>query len=75
MRRFALVLMNDLALSRWEIHVAQCSDVMPLVRRGAFAQILSAESPEMVRQTELGISNGDGRIVTDFAIMPCCQQT
>ena len=74
MFRFALVLTKDTALTRWEIHAAHCPDIGRMVRGGAFAQILSAQSPEDLIQTELSAAR-DGRTAADFKIMACvCEQ-
>jgi hypothetical protein len=60
------------ALTRWQIHKSDCPDVLKMVQDGAFAQFLSADSAESIRQAELGISAGDGRTQKDLTIMPCC---
>ena len=70
--RFALLITKDPALSRWEIHKSDCPNVLKMIRRGAFAQILSGSSAESIKQTELGIK-ADGRTHEDIVIMPCCR--
>jgi len=41
-----------------------------MVRRGAFAQILSEDSAELLRLAQLGVATDDNM---DIVIMPCCR--
>jgi hypothetical protein len=72
MLRFALLMTRDKTLKRWQIHKSDCPDVITLIRRNAFAQILSAESPEALVERELEGAK-DGRARSDIEIMPCCK--
>ncbi len=72
MSRFALIVTRNRALSKWQVHRAQCPDVLQMVSRGAFAQILSSKSAECLRQTELEIPANYNRTYNDCVIMPCC---
>jgi hypothetical protein len=72
--RFALLVTNDVTLARWQIHTAECTSVMKMVRNGAFAQFLSADSAEAIRQVEVAIHGNHARTATDFKIMPCCRR-
>ena len=67
MLRFALLITNAPDLSLREIHKSDCPNVAKMIRRGAFAQILSTSSAESIRETELAII-ADGRTHADFVI-------
>jgi hypothetical protein len=41
-----------------------------MVRRGAFGQILSEDSAELLRLAQLGVATDDNM---DIVIMPCCR--
>lgn len=75
MKRFALVLTNDPALTRWEVHKSDCPDVRKLSEHGAFANYLTAQSPEELCERELGAFPKIDQSTSDCKIMPCCAGT
>ena len=76
-QNFALVLTNNPELPRWQIHHRTCEDASQLRLKGAFVDLISAESPELLVESELRLyalaSLKDGRSEKDFEIMPCCK--
>jgi hypothetical protein len=72
MLRFSLVRTNHIGLTRWQIHKADCPDVIKLMKEGAFTEILSAPSAERIVESELDIHAKDGWTEYDYEIMPCC---
>jgi hypothetical protein len=75
--RFHLALLNNEMPTgeRWQIHKLNCRDVEKLVKRGDRADIVTAESPEELIETELASELGDsGWSAKDFRIMLCCDE-
>jgi hypothetical protein len=69
---FALVVTNNSASSRWQIHRFDCPDVRFLVRKGAFVHYPPADSPERLRDAELAAFPKPGQTADDCKIMSCC---
>jgi hypothetical protein len=71
--RFAVVSTNQPGLSRWEIHTPECPDVHVWMHKGAFVEIVSANSPEALVHRELILWANAVCSKEDFQIMPCCE--
>jgi hypothetical protein len=65
--RFALIPTVDFGLTRWEIHKPECDDVTRSLHSGSFVAIVSAESPEILSESEL---EQQGAKIESFKIMP-----
>jgi hypothetical protein len=72
MQRFAMVVTNDPALTRWEVHRYDCPDTRKLAAHGAFVQYLPAESAVALCQRELALYPAQTR--DDCKVMPCCDK-
>jgi len=74
--QFHLVALNNEMPTgeRWQIHKLNCRDIDKLVKRSDRVDIVNAESPEALIQTELanGLSE-NGWTREDFRVMPCCK--
>jgi hypothetical protein len=74
--QFHLVSLNNEVPTgeRWQIHKASCGDVEKMVKRGDRAEIVTAESPEVLVASQLADQLSEmGWTVEDFRIMPCCK--
>jgi hypothetical protein len=62
----------DPALTRWQIHNANCADAFAMLRKGASVEVASAKSARAIVLDELAEHHEDNSSESDFAIMTCC---
>ena len=73
MQRFALVTTADAKLSRWQIHAADCAEVVSKATQGLFIEFIVSLSLNALVQDELAVRPSDDCTEEDFQIMPCCR--
>ena len=68
----ALIESIGVGLPRWEIHSAECDDVIKAIHRGSFAAIVTAVSPEALVLSDIYARHETGMEAEDSTVMSCC---